>query len=533
MDAGARVRPPHRRSGGAENGTDARNSDHTADSPADTVAQLAGLADSLLDAALVLHPLLDEQGQAHDFRITYTNDHFTEFAGRPRTAITGRRLLEAYPLAAADGGLYERALRVHTTGEPFRTERTVLPSAAPGTAALGIGRYGDALLVAWRPHNEATRLAALIEHTQRLGRIGGFEETPATGEVIWNSQLFDIYGLPPDAAPIPLARLRHHAHPDDADIIGRFLRAVLHQRTAASTAFRLLRPDGVVRYIRVVAEPAAVPEDGPMTVYGAYQDVSAQHWTEVALAATRNRLADSEQRADEGDLLALQLQRAIMPAVPAPIDASGLQVAVRYRPAEKGHLVGGDWYDAVVLPSKQVLLVVGDIAGHGIDAATGMVVLRNALRGLAATGAGPGQMLGWLNTVAHRLTEHVTATVVCGLYDPSTRVVRWARAGHPPPVLVHGARSTVLPMPTGILLGAVAEASYAEETLVLESGDTLLMYTDGLLERRDRTVNQSLEQLLRDVGPPTGDLEEDLDLLLTHSNSDTDDDTCLIGFRLR
>lgn len=270
-----------------------------------------------------------------------------------------------------------------------------------------------------------------------------------------------------------------------------------------------------------------------MTVHGAYQDVSAQHWTEVALAATRNQLADSEQRADERDLLALQLQRAIMPAAPAPIDASGLQVAVRYRPAEKGHLVGGDWYDAVVLPSKQVLLVVGDIAGHGIDAATGMVVLRNALRGLAATGAGPGRMLGWLNTVAHRLTEHVTATVVCGLYDPSTRVVRWARAGHPPPVLVRGARSTVLPLPAGILLGAVAEASYAEETVVLEPGDTLLLYTDGLLERRDRTVNQSLEQLLRDAGPPTGDLEEDLDRLLTHSNSDTDDDTCIIGFRLR
>lgn len=505
---------------------------------ADSAARLGGLAEGLLDPALVLQPLLDDQGQVCDFRITYTNEHFTDFAGRPRADITGRPLLEAYPLAAADGGLYERALRVHSTGEPFRTERTVLPAAAEGTAphptaALGIGRYGDALLVSWRTHNEATRLAALVEHTQRLGRIGGFEETPATGEVIWNSQLFDIYGLPPDSAPIPLERLRHHAHPDDADIIGRFLREVLHQRGSASTAFRLLRPDGVVRYIRVVAEPAAGPEGGPMTVHGAYQDVSAQHWTEVALAATRNQLADSEQRADERDLLALQLQRAIMPAAPAPIDASGLQVAVRYRPAEKGHLVGGDWYDAVVLPSKQVLLVVGDIAGHGIDAATGMVVLRNALRGLAATGAGPGRMLGWLNTVAHRLTEHVTATVVCGLYDPSTRVVRWARAGHPPPVLVRGARSTVLPLPAGILLGAVAEASYAEETVVLEPGDTLLLYTDGLLERRDRTVNQSLEQLLRDAGPPTGDLEEDLDRLLTHSNSDTDDDTCIIGFRLR
>lgn len=506
--------------------------------PADGAAPLAGLAEGLLDCALVLRPLLDDQGRVRDFRIMYTNENCADFAGRPRADITGRSLLEAYPLAAAEGGLYERALRVHTTGEPFRTERTVLPAAAGssaphGTAALGIGRYGDCLLVSWRNHDDATRLAALVEHTQRLGRIGGFEETPAIGEVIWNSQLFELYGLPPHSAPIPLERLRHHAHPDDADVIGRFLREVLHRHRPASTAFRLLRPDGVVRYIRAVAEPAAGSEGGPMTVHGVYQDVSAQHWTEVALAATRDRLADSEQRADEGDLLALRLQRAIMPAAHAPIDASGLQVAVRYRPAEKGHLVGGDWYDAVLLPDDKVLLVVGDIAGHGIDAATGMVVLRNALRGLAVTGAGPGRMLGWLNTVAHRLTEHVTATVICGLYDPATREVRWARAGHPPPVLVRGTRSTVLTLPSGILLGAVAEARYAEETVLLEPGDTLLLYTDGLLERRDRTVKQSLEQLLRDAGPPTGDLEEDLDRLLTRSSSDTDDDTCVLGFRPR
>ncbi|MEU3465233.1 SpoIIE family protein phosphatase [Streptomyces sp. NPDC006733] len=499
---------------------------------------LGALAEGLLDRAMVLRPLVDDQGRIGDFRITYTNELCADFAGRPRADVTGRSLLEVYPLAAAPGGLFERALRTHTTGEPFRTERMVLPATAGGalpqaTADLGIGRYGDCLLVSWRTHDSATRLAALVEHTQRLGRIGGFEETPAIGEVIWNSQLFDLYGLPPDSAPIPLERLQHHAHPDDADVIGRFLREVLHRRRPASTAFRLLRPDGVVRYIRAVAEPVPGPAGGPMTVHGAYQDVSSQHWTEVALAATRDRLADSEQRADEGDELALQLQRAIMPAAPAPIEVSGLQVAVRYRPAEKRHLVGGDWYDVVVLPSKQVLLVVGDIAGHGIDAATGMVVLRNALRGLAATGAGPGRMLGWLNTVAHRLTEHVTATVVCGLYDPATRVVRWARAGHPPPVLVRGERSTVLPLPAGILLGAVAEARYAEETVLLAPGDTLLLYTDGLLERRDRTVNQSLEQLLRDAGPPTGDLEKDLDRLLTHSNSDTDDDTCVIGFRPR
>ena len=85
-----------------------------------------------------------------------------------------------------------------------------------------------------------------------------------------------------------------------------------------------------------------------------------------------------------------------------------------------------------------MLLVVGDVAGHGIDAVTGMVAARNSLRGLAITGAGPAELLGMLNGVMCHLTSGVVGTVVCGLYNPETRVLRWARAGHLPPVLVRG-----------------------------------------------------------------------------------------------
>ncbi len=99
----------------------------------------------------------------------------------------------------------------------------------------------------------------------------------------------------------------------------------------------------------------------------------------------------------------------------------------------------------MLLPSRQVLLVVGDIAGHGIDAVTGMVALRNCLRGLAITGAGPASLLGWLNEVACHLTDGIIGTAVCGLYDPAARTLRWARAGHLPPVLVRDGSATELP----------------------------------------------------------------------------------------
>lgn len=506
--------------------------------PDEKAGPLADLADGLLDPALVLLPLLNEQNTVVDFHIAYANERFTDLAGRSRSLLTGMRWLEAYPLSARQGGLYEHLLRVHASGEPFHSGRMTLDSQVDevplvSVASVGIGRYGDSVLLSWRLEDEASRLASLLQHAQRLGRIGGFEEDIVTGGVLWNSQLFTLFGLPPTSSPVPLERLHHHAHDDDSVAIGRFLRTLLHHRRAASTAFRLLRADGVMRHIRIVAEPVTDPAGTVLSVRGAYQDVSSQHWTEVALAATRDRLADSEEQSAARSRLALQLQRAIMPPTRDAVETAGLLVAARYRPAEEEDLVGGDWYDAVALPNGKVLLAVGDVAGHGIHAATGMVVLRNALRGLATTGAGPAQLLGWLNSVAHHLTEHVSATAICGIFDPATRLLCWARAGHPPPVLVRGGAAAALPMPPGILLGAVGEAPYTEHELRLEKGDRLLMYTDGLIERRDRTVQDSLEQLLALAGTAPPELEKHLDRLLTHSRSDTDDDTCLIGIEVR
>ncbi|YCK42729.1 PP2C family protein-serine/threonine phosphatase [Actinomadura sp. ATCC 39365] len=152
---------------------------------------------------------------------------------------------------------------------------------------------------------------------------------------------------------------------------------------------------------------------------------------------------------------------------------------------------------------------------------------------MAATGAGPGQLLTWLNLVAHHLTANVTATAICGLFDPRTRVLRYARAGHLPPILVRDGQARELDMTKGLLLGAVAEAEYEETHVQLASDDILLMYTDGLIERRDVNLHESQQRLLDTARHPAATLEQRLDHLLTHSNSDTDDDTCIIGARLQ
>ncbi|MFD8150771.1 SpoIIE family protein phosphatase [Streptomyces sp. NPDC059720] len=500
-------------------------------------AELMDLADGLHDPALVLVPHLDADGHLVDFRIQHVNNRFLDPAGRPRAVVSGALLLEAYPMAVGESELFQRVERVYATGEPFRARRmnlTALVDQVPlsAVADISISRHGSSVLLIWRIEDETARLASLLQNAQRLGRIGGFEENVLTGEITWNGQLFDLYGRPHTSTPVPLEELPVHAHPDDGVSIRRFLRTVLHHRRPAAAAFRLQRPDGVTRHIRIVAEPVLDTDDRLLLIRGACQDISSQHWTEVALAATRDQLAHTEQQATERNRLTLQLQHAIMPPTQAPLQVSGLQVAVRYRPAETEQLVGGDWYDTVVLPTRQVLLCVGDVAGHGIEAATSMVVLRNALRGLAVTGAGPAQLLSWLNIVAHHLTGAVTATAVCGLYDPVHRTLRWARAGHLPPVLVRDTDAQPLPLVKGLLLGAVPEATYEETEIQLAPEDTLLMYTDGLIERRDRPVEESLTQLLTTARSAPTTLDQQLDRLLTYSKSDTDDDTCIVGIRV-
>jgi serine phosphatase RsbU (regulator of sigma subunit) len=285
--------------------------------------------------------------------------------------------------------------------------------------------------------------------------------------------------------------------------------------------------------MRAFAEPVTDGASTLVAIRGAYQDVSADYHTQVAFAATRDRLADTEERAEEERRLALRLQQAITPRAAVPVETPGLDVAARYRPAGPGSLVSGDWYDAVPLPSKQILLVVGDIAGHGIDAVTGMVALRNCLRGLAVTGAGPASLLGWLNSTACHLTDGIMGTAVCGLYDPASRAFRCALAGHLPPVLVRSSAAAQLAFPTGVMLGADPDSCYQETTTVLEPGDAIVMFTDGLIERRDETIDESLASLLQAASMPSCDIDGFADSLLAHTRSNTSDDACLVAVHVR
>jgi len=502
-------------------------------------AGVLALLDGLLDGYVFARAVRDPGGRVTDFRVDHVSDGFRDPAGRGRLELTGRHLLELYSGALPAGGLFDRCLAAIESGEPQQLPGAAM-AAQTGTgtppAGIRIARLYDGAVIASHGAGDAGRLAALLQHAQRLGRVGGWEEDIRSGEVSWTEPTFALFGVPP-GNPVAVADLPAHVVPDDVPAVRGFREALLHGRMESAAAFRVVRADdGSVRQIRAYAEPVTDPGGTVVAMRGVYQDVSADYHTRLAFAATREQLADTQERAAEEHRLAIRLQEAITPRSAAPdelVEAAGLDVAARYRPSGEGNLVSGDWYDTVLLPSKKVLLVVGDIAGHGLDAVTGMVAVRNSLRGLAITGASPAMLFDWLNSAAAHFTDGVLGTAICGLYDPADQTLRWARAGHLPPVLVRDGKAEQLPLPEGLLLGADPDASYAEELTALRPGDTLLLYTDGLIERRDEPIDDSIARLLRAASRPVGEISGYADHLLDQAASNTGDDACLVAVQVR
>ncbi|MFJ4984026.1 SpoIIE family protein phosphatase [Streptomyces sp. NPDC088732] len=252
---------------------------------------------------------------------------------------------------------------------------------------------------------------------------------------------------------------------------------------------------------------------------------------------------------------ALMLQRSLLPqSVPEP---PGVELAFRYVPGSSGAAAGGDWFDVIPLAGGRVALVVGDVIGHGLRAAATMGRLRTAVRTLAAMEMAPEELLRRVDDLGDDLAgdtaEGWTATCVYAVYDPSTRRLTVARAGHPPPVLVvpgtgrtEGTAGTavtdpadpvkevrLMDIPAGVPLG-VGGVEFESVELDVPDGAVLVLYTDGLIEARDEDIDVGLERLRAVLAArPPHSLEATCDdLLATLAHGREPDDVALLVARL-
>ncbi|MFJ9447604.1 SpoIIE family protein phosphatase [Kitasatospora sp. NPDC101235] len=251
------------------------------------------------------------------------------------------------------------------------------------------------------------------------------------------------------------------------------------------------------------------------------------------LVARAAMCIDNARRYTREYRMAETLQRSLLPrGLP---EQSALEAAYRYRPAQRG--VGGDWFDVIPLPGFRVALVVGDVVGHGLHAAATMGRLRTAVLNFSALDLPPDELIARLDELVTHLdhggatedeeTAGVTgATCLYAIYDPVSGRCTMARAGHPPPVLVHtDGRVEFVDLPAGPPLG-VGGLPFEATELQLEPGTALVLYTDGLVTSRERDLDSGLSALQRSLadahadGSPDTTCQAVFDALVPPSPSD-------------
>ena len=260
------------------------------------------------------------------------------------------------------------------------------------------------------------------------------------------------------------------------------------------------------------------------------REFSADDKELLQLAADRAAPAIENAQLFEQRRVAEVLQRTLMPAELPSI--AGLEIASRYVPAA-GSSLGGDWYDVFELPESRIALAVGDVVGHGVDAAAVMAQLRTALRAYAAEGYRPARVVSAVDHLMRQLGPTAMTTLVYLVLDPIEETLEVVNAGHLPPLLIDPeGQARYLSLEPAMPLGVADAEQYRSEVVPFTAGTAIVLYTDGLVERRDAPIDDGLERL-RALGTASRDVEQlcadALDRLLTAGPAD---DVALVAARI-
>jgi serine phosphatase RsbU (regulator of sigma subunit)/type II secretory pathway pseudopilin PulG len=228
--------------------------------------------------------------------------------------------------------------------------------------------------------------------------------------------------------------------------------------------------------------------------------------------------------------IAEALQHALLPqAMP---EIPGVQIGVRYIPGVNGVEIGGDWYDVIALDESRFFFVVGDVSGRGVGAGTVMAAMHFAIRGFVSEGHPPATVLDRLRGLLDVVRDDHFATVVCGVGDIARHELTIANAGHLPPLLVAAGRGEFVATELGPPIGLPLRAASEPVTVTVGPQATLLIYTDGLVERRGESIDVGLSRLRDAAVLPQNSVEGLLSALVRELLPDgCDDDTAILGVR--
>ncbi|MFF1395171.1 PP2C family protein-serine/threonine phosphatase [Streptomyces sp. NPDC058287] len=355
-------------------------------------------------------------------------------------------------------------------------------------------RCGGHLLLTW----ERGHRAALARSAQRMARACWAEWNLSDSAVLGSYGLQQVLGLASEA-PVPgLPDLAAMTDPGDRGTLYEVLYDVILRGRSAECELTLTRVPA--RIVRFSAEPVRL-QGGPVWgVRGVIMDITRGRCSRDRAQHAEQEAHSARKRARGLADVAVALREAVVPRFANELAPLGLETAAVYCPDPDAAGVGGDWFKARALPSGRVLLAIGDARGHGLEAVTLMAKLRYALAGLAYTDEPVEKLTAWLNQVACDDGRESTATAIVARFHPAESLLRWVCAGHPQPVLVRGGRALLLQHPPsgpGLQLGVVPGESYAATETTLSPGDVVLMYTDGLVERRGSDLDTDLARLLR------------------------------------
>jgi len=382
----------------------------------------------------------------------------------------------------------------------------------PGLAELAVEPLLEELLVRTREVLEADTVAILLlddAERELVARAAkGLEEEVERGVRIPLGGGF-AGRIASEGVPIFIADVDH------AEILNPILR---EKRIRSLLGVPLLVDGGPIGVLHVgtLTPRRFTPEDAALLQLAA---------SRAAPAIERARLFEALEREHRS---AVTLQRSLLPErLPELV---GVDSAARYRPARDE--VGGDWYDVIELPRGLVGVAIGDVAGHGVRAAALMGQLRTGLRAYALDHHGPAETLRRVDRLLQTVEGRAMATVAYAVLDPTTGSMRYASAGHPPAIVVPArGEARLLEVVRCPPLGTLSYATYREVETTLPPGWTILLYTDGLIEKRREPLTVGLERLRAAARPARSAEALCSQIIAQLAEEQSEDDVAIVALR--